>query len=132
MSAYKQIKCSFSDQEMLILCLKEIGYEPAIYKEKRKLMGYQDDVRGEEAEIIIPKNQISSSSNDVGFFYNAENKEYIMICSEYDLHKGVADKIKQSYAVVTIKSALKKNKFTINDEVKNKDKKITINAGKII
>ena len=132
MSAYKQIKCSFSDREILILCLKEIGYEPVIYKEKKQLMGYQDDVREEKAEIIIPRNQISSSSNDIGFACNPENKEYVMLCLEYDLHKGFADKIKQSYAVVSIKTALKRNKFTIGEETKNKQSKITINAGKII
>ena len=37
-----------------------------------------------------------------------------MICSDYDKHKGVADKVKQSYAVTAIKIALKKNKFSIN------------------
>lgn len=132
MSAYKKIDCSFKDQETLIDCLKHLGYDPVIYKEKHNLSGYRNDIREEKAEIIVPKKQISSASNDLGFAYNGESKEYTMICSDYDSHKGVADKVKQAYALVAIKSALKKHKFTISTETKGKDKTITINAGKII
>jgi hypothetical protein len=53
-----------------------------------------------------------------------------MICSEYDQNIGVADKIKQSYAVTAIKTALSKNKFSVKAEMK--DKTIKITAGKII
>ena len=80
----------------------------------------------------MPKNQISRISNDLGFVYDEEKKEYTMICSDFDSHKGVADKVKQAYALIAIKSALKKHKFSINAETKGKDKTITINAGKII
>jgi hypothetical protein len=130
MSAYKKINCSFKDQSTLIDCLKHLGYEPVVYKEKHNLSGYQNDIRNEKAEIIVPKNQISTASNDLGFSYDDTKKEYTMICSDYDSYKGVADKVKQAYALVAIKSALKKHKFTINSE--SKDKTITINAGKII
>ena len=132
MSAYKTIKCSFKDKNTLVECLKNIGYNPVIYKEKHSLIGYMGDAREQEAEIVVPKSQISRLSNDVGFTYNADEDEFSMLCSDFDLNLGVGDKIKQSYAVVAIKNALKKNKFTINSEVKNKDKSITITGGKII
>ena len=130
MSAYKRIECSFKDKDTLINSLKEAGFNPVVYEEKRKLVGYLNDERNESAEIIIPKNQISKSSNDLGFFYDENKKEYTMLCSEYDLHKGIADKIMQCYALVAIKSALKNNKFNIISEKKNQ--KITIIASKII
>jgi hypothetical protein len=132
MSAYKVISCSFKDQNTLLDCLKNLGYEPVVYKEKHNLKGYQNDLRDQKAEIIVPKNQISNSSNDLGFSYDDKTEEYVMLCSDFDAHKGVADRVKQSYALTAIKSALKKNKFTINSEVVGKDKTITISAGKII
>jgi hypothetical protein len=130
MSAYKSLSCSFKDFDTLIDALKELQYEPVVYKEKQNLRGYTNDLREDKAEIIVPKNQISLASNDLGFSYDENTNEYNMICSEYDLHKGVGDKVKQSYALIAIKSALKKHKFTINAEVK--DMIITIHAGKII
>jgi hypothetical protein len=132
MSAYKKIDCSFKDYTTLIDCLKHLGYDPIVYKEKHNLSGWQNDIREEKAEIIVPKNQISRISNDLGFVYDEEKKEYTMICSDFDSHKGVADKVKQAYALIAIKSALKNHKFSINAETKGKDKTITINAGKII
>jgi len=130
MSAYKTINCSFKNQETLIECLKELGFTPVVYKEKTKLVGYMGDERNEIAEIIIPRLLISNLSNDVGFAYDEDKKEYVMICSEYDQNIGVADKIKQSYAVTAIKTALSKNKFSVKSEMK--DKTIKITAGKII
>lgn len=131
MSAYKTINCSFKDKMTLLSSLKNLGFNPVEYKEKHNLKGYQNDTRNEKAEIIIPRIQISNSSNDLGFSWNSEKKEWEMICSDYDSHLGVSDKVKQSYAVCAIKAALKKNKFTINEEEKS-DKSITITANKII
>jgi len=131
MSAYKSISCSFKDQKTLVECLKNIGYNPVVYKEKHNLRGYIDDIREQKAEIIVPKSDISMASNDLGFAFNEDTSEYEMLCSDYDIHRGVADKVKQSYALVAIKSALKKNKFNITLET-TKNKTITINAGKII
>ena len=130
MSAYKYIKCSFKDRNTLIESLESLGRNPVEYKEKHQLMGYMNDSREDKAEIIVPKSQISRASNDLGFAYDDQLKEYLMICSDYDKHKGVADKVKQSYAVTAIKIALKKNKFSINTETKNNT--ITISASKII
>ena len=130
MSAYKTIKCSFKDKDTLLESLKNIGWNPVVYEEKHNLMGYVNDVRNEKAEIIVPKSDISLASNDLGFSFDEHNSEYIMICSEYDLHKGVGDKVKQAYAITAIKTALKKNKFTISNETKGKT--VVINAKKII
>ncbi len=71
-------------------------------------------------------------SNDLGFAYDEEKNEYIMLCSEYDSYEGLEDKVKQSYAVTAIKVALSKNKFSIKTETKEQNKTITITAGKII
>lgn len=130
MSAYKKITCSFKNKNILVECLKNIDYAPVVYEEKHNLYGYRNDVREETAEIIVPKNQISKASNDLGFTYDEEKDEYHMICSDYDLSRGIGDKVKQSYAITALKSALKKHKFNISSEIKNKI--VTINANKII
>jgi Protein of unknown function (DUF1257) len=130
MSAYKTIKCSFKDKKTLLESLKSLGYKPVEYEEKHNLRGYQNDTREEKAEIIVPKEQILRASNDLGFSYDEKEKEFIMLCSDFDNHQGVSDKVRQSYAVTAIKNALKKNKFSINTEEKNKT--ITISASKII
>lgn len=130
MSAYKTITCSFKNKNILIEALKSLDYQPEVHEEKHNLTGYQSDTREEQAEIIVPKSQISHSSNDLGFTYDHGLGEYIMVCSEYDLKKGIGDRVKQSYAVTAIKSALKKNRFNVAQEVKNKN--IVISANKII
>jgi len=131
MSAYKKLNCCFGDLTNLTQSLKNLGFKPVINKKKQKLVGYQGDVRNEEADIIIPKNQISQVSNDLGFIYDEKLKEYTMICSDYDLHKGLGDKVIQAYALEAIKSALRKNKFNMGAE-KRKNKKITLKVSKII
>ena len=130
MSAYKTITCSIKDVNILMAALKYLKYTPVVYKEKHKLHGYEDDLRDQEAEIIVPKNQISNVSNDLGFSYDAGSKEYVMICSDYDITRGVGDKVKQAYAFSAIREALNNNKFNINQSTEKK--KITINASKII
>ena len=132
MSAYKTIQCSFKDQEILLECLKDIGYNPVVYKEKTNLTGYKGDARSQTAEIIVPRSQISAVSNDLGFAFDEEKSEYVMLCSDYDSHRGLSDKVKQAYAIVAIRKALSKNKFSITAETKDKNKTITITAGKII
>lgn len=132
MSAYKSLTCSFKDKDALIASLKELGYKPTVNETKQNLRGYRNDIREQTAEIIVPRNQISSASNDLGFSYDEAKKEYIMICSEYDLHQGVGDKIKQSYAITAVKLALKKNRFTVKSEVHEKNGNVILTAGKII
>lgn len=131
MSAYKTINCSFRDKKTLLECLKNLNFTPVEYNDGQNLRGFENDIREQKAEIIVPKQQISKASNDLGFSFDTKNKEYVMICSHYDLHSGLADKIKQSYAITAIKSALKKNKFSVKEDI-TIDNKITISAGKII
>lgn len=131
MSAYKKLNCCFRDLNNLTQSLKSLGFKPVINKEKKKLIGYQGDVRSEEADIVVPKGQISQASNDLGFVYNDDLKEYTMICSDYDLNRGLGDKVIQAYALEAIKSALKKNKFNMGVE-KRKNKKIMLKVDKII
>lgn len=135
MSAYKKIECDFKDREVLCMALEDLGFKPEIHESPIKLVGYEGNLRNEMAQIVVPRSQIdelyTGASNDLGFIMHPEKKNYIMICSEYDLKSGVGDRIKQSYAKTAINQALLKNKFTVTSENKTKNK-ITIKAKKII
>lgn len=128
MSAYKLIKCSLKDKIILLLALKDLGFEPSIHENPVKLRGYLGDFRNEEAEIIIPKEQINKlftkASNDIGFKWNEELQQYDMICSEYDEKLKVSNKIKQSYAKCVIEQALESQYFSVETQGLS-DKKIT-------
>lgn len=47
------------------------------------LSGYQGDARSQKAHIVIPRGQISSASNDIGFL-REEDGTYTVHVSEYD------------------------------------------------
>ena len=55
MSAYKLVKCSIKDQDLLIKALEDLGFSPKIHETAQSLRGYMNDEREQQAEIIIPK-----------------------------------------------------------------------------
>lgn len=135
MSAYKLIKCTLKDKDILLKALKELGFSPEIHDSPKKLRGYLGDLRNEEAEIIIPKEQINKlftkASNDIGFKWNEELEQYDMICSEYDEKLKVSNKIKQSYAKCVIEQALEAQYFSVESEsISNKKVNIVQIIGK--
>lgn len=131
MSAYKTLICTFKDKETLVESLVNLGWKPSV-DNPQKLRGYRNDTRNVTAEIIVSKDQISSSSNDLGFTYDESLKEFLMYCSDYDCKIGISDKVKQSYAITAIKKALIKNKFSIKEETKTPNRNVVLTAGKII
>ena len=83
MSAYKLIKCSIKDKDLLLKALQELGFKPKVFETSQFLRGYRGDTREQSAEIIVPKEQINKlytkASNDLGFLWNAETEQYDMI-----------------------------------------------------
>ena len=73
MSAYKIVKCSIKDKNILIEACKELGLTINVYDEPRPLVGFEGKQREEMAEIIIPKASLNAkftgASNDLGFTY---------------------------------------------------------------
>lgn len=120
MSAYKLIKCTLKDKDILLKALKDLGFSPETHDSPKKLRGYLGDLRNEEAEIIVPKEQINKlftkASNDIGFKWNEVLEQYDMICSEYDEKLKVSNKIKQSYAKCVIEQALEAQYFSVESE----------------
>jgi len=140
MSAYKLIKCSIKDKEILIKALEELGFKPAVYDEPQFLKGFLNDVRDQSATIIVDKNQLNKlytkASNDLGFSWNDETEQFDMICSEYDERLNIANIIRQAYTKCVIEEALEKQYFSVEsniDELKtNKKVKVQIVGKKYI
>lgn len=140
MSAFKLIKCTLKDKEILLKALKDLGFEPQEFETPQYLRGYLGDTREFLADIIVPKEQINKlytkASNDLGFKWNTELEQFDMFCSEYDVKLNIANMIKQAYAKCVIEEALEKQYFSVEsnlDQLKNKRRtKVQIVAKKFI
>lgn len=103
MSAYSEVSTQFTDGELLIEALTEMGFTPENHIGKpQHLTGYHGDKRKDVADVIIPRAQVGGSSNDIGFVRGDDGK-FRAIISEYDsrhygeqwlkkLRAGYADK----------------------------------------
>jgi hypothetical protein len=123
MSAYKKIKCELVNQNILLQALHALGFNPAVYKNATKLVGYEGKAREQTAEIVISRSQLNSAftgaSNDLGFKWNDKENKYDMICSDYDVYNKIPQRIKQAYAKIAIETALKEKKFNIQHVTPN-------------
>lgn len=122
MSAYKKIECEIVDKNSLLNALFSLGFKPICYTEPEQLTGYKGDKRNEKANIVIPKEQVNhftGASNDIGFLWDAGNKKYEMIVSDYDQAHKMHDRIIQSYVKVVLEEALAKNGFKIKVNVED-------------
>lgn len=90
MSHFSKIQVKFKDQSCLVEALQRFGFYPQIHDKPVQLHGYQGDRRSEVAHIVVPKNQISGLSNDLGFYWNGT--DYECIISEFDQRHGQAQK----------------------------------------
>ena len=128
MSEFHVLELSFKDEKCLIEVLKEMGYKPKIVKQAQNLYGYQGDVRSQKAHIIIPRSQVGSASNDVGFERTSEG--YTLHISEYDISARTfkKDKLKQNYAEKKImKEVRKDHRFRLKKKTITKNGNIVLN-----
>lgn len=116
MSEYTTVEIEIPDTECLIKALEEMGYKPIVSLDKAiQLIGYRGDTRLQKAHIVIPRSQISSASNDIGF--EMVDGKYIAHISEYDRFFKV-NKLKQLYGRQKLKKMikLKASKYSIKSE----------------
>lgn len=88
MSHFSKIAVKLKDQSCLVEALQRFGFYPQIHDKPVNLFGYRGDKRSQTAHIVVPRNQISSLSNDLGFYWTGE--EFECLISEYDQGAGVA------------------------------------------
>lgn len=80
---------TFANRELLLQALADCGYSTVEEGQALPLYGYQGDRRDETAEIVVRRQHIGRSSNDVGF--KLTEAGYVPIVSQYDqrfMHGG--------------------------------------------
>jgi len=129
MSEYRVVEVEFKDQKVLIEALQSMGYKPETYQEAKPLEGYQGDKRQQKAHIIIPRRQVGSASNDVGF--EKVDKQFKLHASAYD--KAWRDggkklkELKRTYSEKFVIGRIKKNsKMSLRSRVLTEDGKIKL------
>ena len=90
MSQYATIKTKIRDGELLVRCLKELGYPVEVGKDL-PLLGYTGDVRRETADIVIRRKHIGFLSNDIGF--KKVGEYYEIIISDFDRGSAKGKKV---------------------------------------
>lgn len=88
MSHFSRIKVQYKNQAAVVAALEQLGFKPVVYEQPVHLCGYRGDERPEVAHIVVPRNQISSASNDLGFIWSEQSLAYEMIISDYDRGYG--------------------------------------------
>jgi hypothetical protein len=122
LSKYVELRTNLADERYLVEALRELGYEPEVCPEGRPLVGYVGDQRAERAHVIIPRGQLDSASNEIGFARD-NGGVFQAIVSEYDRSIGFDDawlgrlvqvyKERQTMAVAKAKGYLFKGREVI-------------------
>lgn len=128
MSEYHQCSINLTDDQCIIEALIEMGYQPKVNNIAQNLYGYHGDKREQKAHIIIPRSQITSASNDIGF--EKVGKNYIIHVSQYDeqIKSFSIEKLKQLYGKHKVKKFVKSKpgKYSIKKQKVEKDGTIKI------
>lgn len=70
MSAYLTLPTPLIDQEALVAALEDLGFAHAaieVHTDAVPLVGYEGAARGERAHVVIRRQHVGASSNDLGF-----------------------------------------------------------------
>ncbi len=110
MSSYAEVKTNFNDGELLIKALETVGYNAENHiGAPINLIGYHGDMRKDKADIVVPRKQIGSASNDIGF-RRQDDGTYKAIISDYDStrhNKSWLDKVSVSYSELQVQKTAK-------------------------
>lgn len=104
-----------------------MGYNPEVHENAKNLQGYQGDARSQKAHIILPKKQVGSASNDIGFERLPDGK-YKMHVSAYDKNQWnkKSQELKQLYSKHKIVKHAKKAKYSLKSQTKDAEGNIKI------
>ena len=120
MSHFTNIKTQIKNQEFLVAALQKVmGFKDVeVHDIPQHLYGYKGDERPEVAEVIIRRNYIGRSSNDVGFKLQPDGT-YQAIISEWDssrFNDSWMGRLTQAYAYQVIKGQAEVIGFEIESE----------------
>src|ERR1700742_5030849 len=117
MSKYIIFETEFFDGKLLIEALAAMGMKGIknFIGNPQRLEGYEDRLRPETADIIIPKQYVGRASNDIGF-KRQPNGSYTAIISDFDRSRYNTQwlkGLKVEYAEVDLKTKAKKAGFVL-------------------
>jgi len=119
MSHFTAIKTQIKDKDALIKALADIGLKNIeVHETAQSLYGYQGDVRPETAEVIIRRQYIGSSSNDIGF-KRQDDGQFQAIISEFDrgrYNQQWLGKVMQRYGYYALVTSAQEQGFTIEED----------------
>lgn len=127
MSEYHEVEMEVNDKECILDALKDLGYQPEVHENAVPLHGFRGDQRKQKAHIVLPKSQVGSASNDIGF--EKVGGKYIMRISEFDIgaKRFNQKEFDKNYKKHTVLKKIKKNrKFKKKSVTTTKDGKIVI------
>jgi Protein of unknown function (DUF1257) len=119
MSHFTCIKTQIKNVDALVKALSDIHFKNVdVYETAQHLYGYQGDVRPETAEVIIRRQYIGFSSNDIGF-KRQEDGQFQAIISEYDRQKYSRQwlgSLMQRYGYHALMETAQQEGFTVEED----------------
>jgi hypothetical protein len=119
MSHFTSIRTQIKSIEALVQALDDIGFKNLeIHEIPQNLYGYQGDIRQQSAEVIIRRQYIGTSSNDIGFKKQADG-QFEAVISEYDRNKynqQWMNKLMQRYGYHALKASAQEQGFSIEED----------------
>jgi hypothetical protein len=121
MSHYTKIQTCFKEQKYLLAALKDMGFSDVeVHDTPQTIYGYLGDERTDTAHVIVRRQHVGQSSNDIGFLRNTEGIFEASI-SEFDRDELKYDgewlgKLSQRYAYHATLDQVKKQGFQVRQE----------------
>ena len=120
MSHYTTIRTQIRERPILISALNAMGFpQVEIHEQPQPLFGYQGDRRQETAEVIIRRQWVGATSNDVGFTRTASG-EFEAIISEFDRRSRCSEEwlqeLNRRYAYDLIHDQAREQNLIVEEE----------------
>lgn len=110
MSHFTQVATKITDKEMLLTCLKELGY---VTEEKTSIRGY----RGQETAVDIAVRM--QQGYDIGFVLGTDGT-YSFVADWFGVQgtseKEFTAKVQQRYALCTVMEQVRRQGFNVVEE----------------
>ena len=131
MSAYTTLQTRLVSADHLAMALRDLGLAGAeLHEAGTALVGWLGDRRAERAEVVVRREHLTDSSNDIGFARGPDGT-FVALISEYDReHCGYDDawleRLTQRYAYHVARGQLEERGFDLVEESVDADDTIRL------